>query len=217
MLILSEWSIVKFFLKSGMVMREAPGSMTTRVISGCLAWYLVMALPLSGWGSYLQPGTRAPGFRVTSADDELLTLEMIRGKVIVLFYESRDVIRKNIDLNNALKDLHAAQPPEIRNQIFRLVVVDASDAFWVTRGIWNRRLRELSRKEGFTIYGDWDRQMFLDYRMRGGDSNFLIIDKQGVIRYSASGKISMDQFDRIKNLLLELIDQGRSRAATRLR
>lgn len=188
-------------------MREVPSSMTTKVISGCLAWYLVMALPLSGWGSYLQPGTRVPGFRVTSADDELLTLEMIRGKVIVLFYESREAIRKNIDLNNAMADLYAAQPPEIRNQIFRLVVVDASDAFWATRGIWKRRLREYSRKEGFTIYGDWDRQMFLDYRMRGGDSNFLIIDKQGVIRYSASGKISMDQFDRIKNLLQELIDQ----------
>jgi hypothetical protein len=198
-------------------MLEVPGSMTTKVISGCLAWCLVMTLPLSGWGSYLQPGTRAPGFRVTSADDELLTLEMIRGKVIVLFYESRDAIRKNIDLNNALKDLHDAQPPEIKSQIFRLVVVDASDAFWATRRIWNERLREHSRKEGFTIYGDWDRQMFLDYRMRGGDSNFLIIDKQGVIRYLASGKINMDQLDRIKKLLIELIDQGKSRAAPRLR
>jgi hypothetical protein len=197
-----------FFLgEAGIVMAKAPSSMTTKVISCCLALCLAMALPQVGWGSYLQPGTPAPGFRVASADDEPLTLEMIRGKVIVLFYESRDVIRKNIDLKNALKDLYAAHPAEIRNQIFRLVVVDASEASWATRGIWNRRLREHSRKENFTIYGDWDRQMLLDYRMRGGDSNFLIIDKQGVIRYSASGRIGMDQFDGIKNLLVQLVDQ----------
>jgi hypothetical protein len=182
--------------------------MTPKVILCCMALCLALALPRSSWGSYLTPGTPAPDFSVASADDETLTLEMLRGRVIVLFYDSRDTVRKNIDLKNFLKDLYAAHPPKVQNQIFRLVVVDASEATWITRSLWNRRLREHSRKENFTIYGDWTRQMLLDYRMRGGDSNFLIIDQQGVIRYAAHGKISGDEFEGIKNLLLELVDQG---------
>ena len=43
--------------------------------------------------------------------------------------------------------------------------------------------------------------MFKEYGMKAEDSNFLIIDKQGIIRYSATGKIDPGQFDRIKELL----------------
>ena len=50
--------------------------------------------------------------------------------------------------------------------------------------------------------------MFKEYGMKAEDSNFLIIDKQGIIRYSATGKIDPDQFDRIKELLFTLIQQG---------
>lgn len=169
---------------------------------------LAAALPLSGWGAFLPPGQPAPPFIVTSGSDQTLTLDMVRGKVIVLFYESRDVIRKNIELKNALKALYRAQSAEVRNQIFRLVVVDASEASWITRSAWRSKLNEHSRKEGFPIYGDWTRRMFEDYRMKPGDSNFLIIDQQGIIRYSVSGKVERGQFEQIENLLKGLVGKG---------
>ena len=78
---------------------------------------------------------------------------MIRGRVIVLFYESRHEIRKNIELKNELKGLYRAQPEDIKQEIFRLVVIDCSTAVWPTTPIWKSKLNEHSRKEGFTIYG----------------------------------------------------------------
>ena len=133
---------------------------------------------------------------------------MCRGRVVVLFYESRHVIKKNIELKDELTRLYHAQPEGIQRDIFRLVVIDCSEAILPTLPIWKRQLRANSQKEGFTIYGDWNRTMFKEYGMKAEDSNFLIIDKQGIIRYSATGKIDPDQFDRIKELLFTLVQQG---------
>ncbi len=159
------------------------------------------------WGAYLSPGKPAPNFLVESGDNRKLSLDMVRGRVVVLFYESRHVIKKNIELKDELKRLYRAQPEEIKQAILRLVVIDCSEAVWATLPIWKSQLRANSHKEGFTIYGDWDRTMFKDYCLKAEDSNFLIIDKQGFIRYSAVGKVDPSQFDRIREILLILVQQ----------
>lgn len=156
----------------------------------------------------LASGKPAPDFQVESGDNQPLSLDMLRGKVIVLFYESRHVIKKNIELKNELKRLYREQPPNIQRDIFRLVVIDCSEAIWPTLPIWKSKLREHSRKEGFPIFGDWTRRMYGDYRMAPDESNFLIIDKQGVIRYAAAGKIDRSKFDKIIGLLQNLAYAG---------
>jgi predicted transcriptional regulator len=50
--------------------------------------------------------------------------------------------------------------------------------------------------------------MFQDYHFKAEKSNFLIIDKQGIIRYAANGKIDPGQFEKIKGLLLDLVQAG---------
>ncbi len=166
------------------------------------------ALSLESWGSSLTSGKPAPDFQVESADSQKLSLEMLRGKVVVLFYESRRVIRKNIELKNELKRLYREQPAQVQKDIFRLVVIDCSEALWPTLPIWKSKLREHSRKEGFPIYGDWTRRMYGDYHMMPDESNFLVIDKQGVIRYSATGKVDNGQFEKITGLLFSLVQEG---------
>lgn len=166
------------------------------------------ALALESRGSSLASGLPAPGFLVESGDNRKLSLDMVKGRVVVLFYESKDVIRKNIELKNELKGLYRSQPAGIQQDIFRLVVIDCSQALWPAIPIWKSKLRESSRKEGFTIYGDWNREMMATYRMKADESNFLIIDKNGIIRYSAVGKINSGQFEKIKNLLFSLVEAG---------
>jgi predicted transcriptional regulator len=160
------------------------------------------------WGAFSLSGKKAPPFVVESGDNQRLTRDMILGKVVVLFYESRQVIDKNDELKEQLKCLYRAQPVCIKNEIFRLVVIDCSEAILPTIPIWKSRLSEHSRLQGFTIYGDWDRKMLADYGLQGNDSNFLIIDKQGIIRYSGTGKIDSSQFPKIKDLLYSLVEQG---------
>jgi alkyl hydroperoxide reductase subunit AhpC len=150
-------------------------------------------------------GKPAPPFAVTSGDDQKLTLEMVRGKVVVLFYESRQVVDKNDELKDELTRLYQGQPANIQKEIFRLVVIDCSQATLPTLFIWKHKLNKHSLALGFTIYGDWNSKMLVDYGMVKNDSNFLIIDKNGIIRYSSTGKISNCEIDNIKNLLISLV------------
>jgi hypothetical protein len=172
-----------------------------------LAGGLAVLAP-SSWGAYLRLGAPAPAFLVESGDNQKLTLGMLRGKVIVCFYEARQVIRKNIELKNELKRLYRVQPPKIQAEIFRLVVIDCSKALWPAIPLWKSKLCEHSRKEGFPIYGDWTGRMLADYHMKGEESNLIVIDKRGIIRYSASGRISRGKFEEIKNLLLSMVQEG---------
>jgi predicted transcriptional regulator len=71
--------------------------------------------------------------------------------------------------------------------------------------VWKEKLRETSDKLKITIYGDWSGGMFAAYRMRDNDSNFVIIDKQGIVRFAASGRIPASRFEAIKKLFLELV------------
>jgi hypothetical protein len=178
-----------------------------------IALFIMLPLWLGGlasesWAYHLSSGRPAPNFMVESGDNQKLSLDMIRGKLIVLFYESRYAIKENSALKDELTRFYQAQPANIKKDVFRLVVIDCSKSTFPTAPIWKSKLREHSGKEGFTIYGDWNRQMFKDYRMEAEKSNFLIIDKHGVIRYSARGKIDQGQFEKIKELLFTLVQAG---------
>lgn len=163
------------------------------------------ALPLAVWASFLPLGRPAPNFQVQSGSGQNLSLNMLRGKVIVLFYEFRDSLGQNDALKDMLKQFYRDQPSSIRKEVFRLVVIDCSSSIWATVPIWKSKLREHSRIEGFTIYGDWNGKMLRNYQMQPDKSNFLIIDKHGIIRYSATGTVTPGQFEKIKKLLLNLI------------
>jgi len=165
-------------------------------------------LPPESWASRPMSGKPAPNFLVESGENKKLSLDMIRGKVVVVFYESRNVTRKNLALKNELKRLYQEQPADIKNNIFRLVVIDCSEAHWPTTPIWKSKLTEHSRKEGFTIYGDWNQRMLTDYQLQPDESNFLIIDKNGIIRYSAASKVENGQIEKIKNILASLVLEG---------
>ena len=149
-------------------------------------------------------GKAAPPFEIKSGQDQKLTLEMIRGKVVVLFYETRNVVDKNDELKDELTRLYLDQPENIKQEIFRLVVIDCSKATLPTLSLWKNKLAQHSLALGFTIYGDWNRKMLLDYGLEKDDSNFLIIDKNGIIRYSSTGKITNGEINNIKNLLISL-------------
>jgi len=168
------------------------------IAAALLVWILVP----TGAQAILGTSEPAPSFSLVSGDNKKLTLDMLRGKVVVLFYATRDTIEVNDALQHYLDTLYAAQPQNIQSQIYRLLVLNAMEATAVTT--WKEKLNETSTKLKVTIYGDWTGGMFAAYRMRDNDSNFIIIDKRGVVRFAASGKIANSRFEAIKKLLLEL-------------
>jgi alkyl hydroperoxide reductase subunit AhpC len=164
---------------------------------------LVWILAPTGAQAILATSEPAPSFSVVSGDNKKVTLDMLRGKVVVLFYATRDTVEVNDELQRYLDALYAAQPQNIQNQIHRLLVLNAMEATAVTT--WKEKLNETSAKLKVTIYGDWTGGMFAAYRMRDNDSNFVIIDKQGIVRFATSGRIPASRFEAIKKLFLELV------------
>src|SRR4030042_1505284 len=163
---------------------------------------LVWSLVPTGAQAILATSEPAPFFSLVSGNNKKLTLDMLKGKVVVLFYATRDTIEVNDELQHYLDRLYAAQPQNIQNQIYRLLVLNAMEATAVTT--WKEKLSETSAKLKVTIYGDWTGGMFAAYRMKDNDRNFVIIDKKGVVRFAPSGKIAASRFEAIKKLLLEL-------------
>jgi hypothetical protein len=180
--------------------RNFKKAMAKSVLSAAVL--LVWSLVPTGAQAILGTGEPAPSFSLQSGDDKKVTLDMLRGKVVALFYATRETVNVNDELQHYLDALYAAQPQNIQNQIFRLLVLNTMEATSLTA--WKEKLSETSTKLGITIYGDWSGGMFAAYRMRDNDSNFIIIDKRGIVRFSASGRIDNSRFEAIKKLLLEL-------------
>lgn len=146
----------------------------------------------------------APYFRVQSGDDKELTLDMIKGKVAAIFYQNKDIPDANKRLKDELNKLYYEQTDALKDVLVRLPIIDCSDAFWPFRGIWKRRLREYSKKEGVTIYCDWEGKMSSDYKMKADVSNVVIIDKGGRIRFFTSAEVKPEEIHDVKQLLIAL-------------
>ncbi len=164
---------------------------------------LVLSLAPTTAQAILGIGEPAPSFSLVSGDNQKLTLDMLSGKIVVLFYATRVTVHVNDDLQHYLDALYDTQPKNIQNQIFRLLVVNAMEATDLTA--WKEKLRETSAKLNKTCYGDFTGGMYAAYRMRDNDSNFIIIDKRGIVRFAASGRVDNSRFEAIKKLLLELV------------
>ena len=51
------------------------------------------------------------------------------------------------------------------------------------------------------VYCDWNGKMSSDYKMKADVSNVLIIDKGGKIKFFASGEVTAEEINNVKELL----------------
>jgi hypothetical protein len=162
-------------------------------------------LPVLASAGGIGTGVKAPFFRVKSGVGEEVTLDSTRGRVVAIVYETKDVVEKSRNLKRELNRCYDELSLDLRKSILRLPVINCSSAFWPITEIWKSKLRENSAKEGLTLYGDWEGSMFSKYKMKDNETNVVIIDKKGIIRYFEQGKFGDDEIYRIKSLLTELI------------
>ena len=149
-------------------------------------------------------GSPAPYFTVQSGDDKELNLDMIKGKVIAVFYETKDIVENNQRLKDELNKLYYEQTGIVKDVLVRLPIIDCSDAVWPFLWIWKRTIREYSKKEGVVIYCDCTGKMSSEYKMKTDESNIVIIDKGGRIRFFTSGEVKDKEINGVKELLIAL-------------
>jgi len=164
-----------------------------------LVFAAVLFSAISVRAAGLEAENPAPAFKVMSGDNKELSLDDIKGKVAVIFYETKDTSERNRQLKNELNRFYDAQPDSVKKSILRIPVINCKGVIFT--GIWNDNLKQSSQKEGITIYGDWDGKMFLAYGITDKESNLIIIGRDGIIKYSFAGRVQEKDFGRIKDLL----------------
>ncbi|MCF8033400.1 MAG: hypothetical protein K9K66_03620 [Desulfarculaceae bacterium] len=166
-----------------------------------LALSVLWALPAAA----LQVGQNAPAFVVESGEEKTLDSAALQGKAVTLFYEARDAVEKSRKLKKELDVFYKAQPPEIQKKVARVAVVDCSGASWPFKGLWRDGLLDASKKEGLTVYGDWDGKMRTAYGLPEDGTSFLVIDPKGEVLYIAedASQLGPKDFDKIKDAIMQ--------------
>ncbi len=174
------------------------------LVSACLG-----PLSMPGYDQSFQAllGKPAPFFSVQSGDNKTLILNALKGKVSVIFYETRGTSRKNSDVKDRFNKLYDRQSADTKQAIARVPVIDCSRVAWPMSLLWRESLRYHSKRVGITLYGDWDGRMAKDYRMKEDESNLIILDRRGVVRYVSQGLVSDEEFLNIEGLLDRLVNR----------
>jgi len=173
-----------------------------RLVYIILLFISVLCLPALSLADGAMAGNPAPYFKVLSGEKETLTLDNLKGKVAVLFYETKNTIERNRNLKVRLNIFYTALSPSAKKDIVRAGIINCRDVLF--RGFWEKELRDNSLKERIIIYGDWDGQMSVAYRAAENESNIIIIDRKGLIRYQACGPVKDEDIAEIEALIRNL-------------
>lgn len=144
-------------------------------------------------------GESAPEAKVQDADDQTLWMSELRGSPIVVFYEDKD----SRDTNASMKSEVASLLSESGMSGIRVIpIADVSDYdSWPARGFVKDAVREESKKAGLTIYCDWDASFRSKYDLAKGNSNVVVIGRDGVVKAAATGALSAERRAAFLSLL----------------
>jgi len=170
-----------------------------KCLVGTLIFALLISVVFSVCLAGIKAGDMAPEFKVVSGDNEILGLEDIKGKLAVIFYETKDTTEKNRQLKDELNRFYDKQPDRAKKLILRISVINCEGVIF--KAAWRNSLKQSSIKEGITIYGDWDGKMFDAYGIKDRESNLIIIGRDGKVKYSFAGRAQEKDFGNIRELL----------------
>ncbi len=152
----------------------------------------------------LQTGAKAPYFRVQSGKNRVLTSHHVKGRVTIIFYESKDHVKRNWNLKAFLLNLKKNHADKYQKEVSGLFIINCRRA-WPFAKVWKVVMHRSSLREGLTIYGDWSGKMYRDYQMKDNASNIVIIDKNGIVRYIVRGQLTPRKTAGVKLLLSRLL------------
>ncbi|MCX8043329.1 MAG: YtfJ family protein [Desulfobacterota bacterium] len=156
--------------------------------------------------SGLEPGDRAPAFSVYVGARRISYPESFSGKVLVVTYETKDVIEKNRPFKNRMLGF-CASPMNASGVAVAFPVIDCSGYIGPIKSYCADQVQKFSKKEQLQLYTDRDGHMRHAFGMKDHESNILIIDQQGIVRYRHAGTITDAEGDRIIELIRQLLKQ----------
>ncbi len=139
-----------------------------------------------------------------SGTGELLHHSRFAGKGVILFYMTRNNQNFNRPLREELKQMWESLDSSLKKKLIRPVILDASDANFITKPFWKDALKQVADQEGLSVYADWDGSLRKHYRLQGSGSWLLLINQKGEVIFSESGEVSVKRKGEFFALLKKL-------------
>lgn len=124
----------------------------------------------------------------TSGRDRAVS--QFRGKVVVLFYETRGTITQN----QHVKDAMGARFNRDRTLANRFSLIAACNVAeynsWPSQYFAREAITTVARSQRIELWLDWNRTLIQRLGLRDGTSNIVLIDKLGRIRERNWGRVA---------------------------
>lgn len=172
-----------------------------------LAAVLALAAVATHAQALVGAGSMRPAGRVHDADDRALDLRSINGKPILVLYEDKDSAKVNEALKADLSRL--AKGDRYRTAVALVPVADVqSFDFWPVRGFVKDAIRSESKKQGATIYCDWDGSLQRAAGFKRGTSSVMLVGRDARVLFAHEGALPAEQRERLIGLLRAEVEAG---------
>lgn len=145
-------------------------------------------------------GQDAPNGKVEDADGKSLETKNLKGKPVLIVYEDRDSAAQNEKLKKDLSTL--AKGDKYKAKVALAAVADVSSYdFWPAKGFVKDAIREESKKQGTTIYCDWNASFRKAFKLTKGKSSIVLVGKDGKVLFAGEGSLSEADRKKVIELL----------------
>lgn len=151
--------------------------------------------------STLEVGDVAPGFEVYEGKSVPLNSSSLKGKVLIITYETKDVLDKNKKFKDRMLDYLSED--DTHSTVAIVPVINCFKYTWPFDKYCITKVQENARTLGMRLYDDRKGTMYDDFNIRDNESNVFIVDKKGVVSYRKAGRLN----DAERNDAMKLIQK----------
>lgn len=155
-------------------------------------------------------GANAVDFSLPTTAGRERSLSQLRGKAVVLFYETRGTISQN----QHVKDAMGARLNRERALANRITLIASCNVAeynsWPSQYFAREAISAVARSQRIELWLDWNRTLISRLGLRDGVSNIVLFDRGGVLRERHAGRIADAQVGALIDRIVALGEEGRA-------
>lgn len=169
---------------------------------------LTLALIL---GHRAAPAQSGPGgvvdFTLPTTEGRTRSVSQYRGRVVIIFYETRDSTNENQQVKDALGQRLRADPSLV--QRFMLIpVANVGDYnFWPAHTFAREAISAVANSQHVVLWFDWNHALTQRLGMRDGTSNIVVLDRDGRVRFRRLGPMRATEIPGFLQQVQELANE----------
>lgn len=145
-------------------------------------------------------GATLPAAQVVDSDGRAFDLRSARGKPVLVVYEDKDSAHVNDAFKAELGRL--ARSGSYRSTIALVPVADVRGYdYWPVRGFVKDAIRAESKKQGTSIYCDWNGSFSRALALRRGTSSIVLFGRSGSVLFAKDGQLTGPEIQHVIALL----------------